>query len=92
MTTLHQKLMRCSSIAAMGAASLLGIFPATAQTSEGNASNIESVVVSGTRLSIGGYEAPTPVTVIGVEQIQREAKMNLIDRQLTGCWCFRHAR
>jgi iron complex outermembrane receptor protein len=79
MTTLHQKLMRCSSIAAMGAASLLGIFPATAQTSEGNASNIESVVVSGTRLSIGGYEAPTPVTVIGVEQIQREAKMNLID-------------
>jgi iron complex outermembrane receptor protein len=79
MNTLHQKLMLCSSLAAMGAISLLGVFPAIAQTAGSNASGVETVEVTGTRLSIGGYEAPTPVTVIGVAQIEREAKMNLID-------------
>src|SRR3954469_7714415 len=79
MNTFHQKLMRCSSIAAIGAVSFMGIFPAIAQSTGPSPSNVEAVEVTGTRLTIGGYEAPTPVTVIGVEQIEREAKMNLID-------------
>jgi outer membrane receptor protein involved in Fe transport len=57
----------------------MGVFPAIAQSPGPSPSNVEAVEVTGTRLTIGGYEAPTPVTVIGVEQIQREAKMNLID-------------
>jgi iron complex outermembrane receptor protein len=77
MNTLHKKLMLCSSFAAICAASFLSSAPAIAQGAD--APNVEAVTVSGTRISIVGYEAPTPVTVIGIEQIQREAKMNLID-------------
>jgi len=49
----------------MGAVSFFGVFPAIAQTTEGNTSSVEAVTVTGTRLTMGGYEAPTPVTVIG---------------------------
>ena len=79
MIKLHQNLMRCSSIAAIGASSLLGIFPAIAQTTRNDTTSVESVIVSGSRLSIRGYEAPTPVSVIGAAQIERDAKMNIID-------------
>ena len=82
MKPVMRKLMLGSSLSAIGAVSIFGIFPAMAQSTPGNASNVESVVSTGTRLTIGGYEAPTPVTVIGIEQIQREAKMNLIDQSL----------
>ena len=37
----------------------------------------ESVVVSGSRISLHGYEAPTPVTEIGLEKIERDAKMDI---------------
>ena len=79
MIKLHVNLMRCSSIAAIGASSLLGIFPAIAQTTRNDTTSVESVIVSGSRLSIRGYEAPTPVSVIGAAQIERDAKMNIID-------------
>ncbi|HKQ45475.1 MAG TPA: TonB-dependent receptor [Rhizomicrobium sp.] len=35
--------------------------------------NVESVVVSGSRISIGGFEAPTPVTVVDTEKLQSNA-------------------
>jgi outer membrane receptor protein involved in Fe transport len=60
-----------SSVVAVSAA-----FPAFAQE---NASDVESVVVSGSRISIQGYQAPTPVTVIGVEQLNRDAKVSIGD-------------
>ncbi|HEX3754467.1 MAG TPA: TonB-dependent receptor plug domain-containing protein, partial [Rhizomicrobium sp.] len=39
----------------------------------------EQVTVTGTRVVRDGYNAPTPVTVIGTEQIQAEAPANLAD-------------
>jgi outer membrane receptor protein involved in Fe transport len=39
----------------------------------------ESVVVSGSRISLEGYEAPTPVTRIGLEKIERDAKLDIGD-------------
>ena len=39
----------------------------------------ESVVVSTSRISLKGYEAPTPVTEIGLEKIERDAKMDIGD-------------
>ena len=74
MKKVFRKSMLGSSLTAMSAVSLLGMLPAMAQSA-----GVEAVTVTGTRLNIAGYEAPTPVTVIGFEQIQREAKMNLID-------------
>ena len=44
-----------------------------------SATNVEQVVVSASRISIAGYQAPTPVTVVGSEQIQRDSKTSIGD-------------
>jgi len=71
-----RNLMLGSSLVAMGAVSVLGILPAAAQDAS---ANVEAVTVTGSRISIQGYEAPTPVTVIGAEQLERDAHMNIMD-------------
>ncbi len=50
----------------------------TAQA-QAQSAQIEEVVVTGTRIVRDGYEAPTPVSVIGVEQMQNQATSNLAD-------------
>lgn len=52
--------------------------PALAQEA-GGLQTIESVVVSSSRISLQGYEAPTPVTQIGQEKIERDAKLDIGD-------------
>ncbi|MBA2588045.1 MAG: TonB-dependent receptor [Alphaproteobacteria bacterium] len=72
MENLCKKLMLGGSVAAM-----LAAVSAVADAQE-NATP-ESVTVSASRISIQGYEAPTPVTVIGVEQLERDAKVDIGD-------------
>ena len=48
--------------------------PAAAQTAD-----VEEVVVTGTRIVRDGYEAPTPLTVVGVEQLQTSGTTNVAD-------------
>ena len=45
---------------------------------------VEQVIVSASRISIGGYQQPTPVTVIGADQLRRDAYTDIGDaiRQL----------
>jgi outer membrane receptor protein involved in Fe transport len=45
---------------------------------------VEQVIVSASRISIGGYQQPTPVTMVSGEQLRRDAYGNLGDaiRQL----------
>jgi len=59
MNNLMQKLMLGCSATAMVA---LGIPGAQAQQPQPT-ENVESVTVSGSRISIGGFQAPTPVVV-----------------------------
>jgi outer membrane receptor protein involved in Fe transport len=40
---------------------------------------LESVVVTGTRIARGGFEAPTPVSVVGAERAQELANTNIGD-------------
>ncbi len=72
MESLGKKLMLGGSMAAMLAAIT------TAANAQEQAAT-ESVTVSASRIQVQGYEAPTPVTVIGVEQLQRDAKVNIGD-------------
>ena len=53
--------------------------PQAAQTQAAQATGIEEVVVTATRIVRDGYEAPTPTTVIGVEQIEQAAQTNIAD-------------
>ena len=49
----------------------------TAGTAQPQAETAETVVVSGTRIQNTGFSAPTPTTVIGVEQIEKNAQPNI---------------
>ena len=73
MENLCKKLMLGGSMAAMVAA-----ISANAADAQDNAAT-EAVTVSASRIQIQGYEAPTPVTVIGVEQLNRDAKVDIGD-------------
>jgi hypothetical protein len=70
MDYLCKKLMLGGSVAAM----MAGISTTTASAQE---PSTEAVTVSASRIQVQGYEAPTPVTVIGLETLNRDAKCAL---------------
>lgn len=72
MENLCKKLMLGGSVAAM----LAGV---SAVANAQDETKTESITVSASRISIQGYEAPTPVTVIGIEQLSRDAKVDIGD-------------
>src|SRR3954463_1286689 len=76
MNNLVQKLMLGCSATAM-----FTLFSAGAQAQQPapNENNVESVVVSGSRITISGYEAPTPVTVVDLQKIESNAYANITD-------------
>jgi outer membrane receptor protein involved in Fe transport len=73
-TLLKNMLLGGSATALIAAATMTA--QAQAQQS-GNA--IETVEVSSSRLNLQGFQAPTPVTVIGIESIERNAHINIGD-------------
>jgi iron complex outermembrane receptor protein len=73
-------LLAASSMLAIAAAS-----PVLAQdAAAGSANTVEQVIVSASRINIAGYQQPTPVTVVGAEQLARDAQTDIGDviRQL----------
>ncbi|MEJ1966815.1 MAG: TonB-dependent receptor [Gammaproteobacteria bacterium] len=53
--------------------------PLIAAADDAAAPELEEVAVTGTRIVRDGYQAPTPVSVLGVEQIQSFASPNIAD-------------
>jgi outer membrane receptor protein involved in Fe transport len=72
MSELVHKLLIGSSMAVIAVAMPAGA--AFAQNAD-----VETVVVSGSRITTAGYSQPTPVTVVGEEQLQRDAYSNMED-------------
>ncbi|MGZ5929887.1 MAG: TonB-dependent receptor domain-containing protein [Rhizomicrobium sp.] len=73
-------LLAATSMLAIAAAS-----PTLAQdAAAGSTNTVEQVIVSASRLNIAGYQAPTPVTVVGPDQLARDAQTDIGDviRQL----------
>jgi outer membrane receptor protein involved in Fe transport len=52
---------------------------AYAQEVGGSGDNVETVTVTGSLITIQGYQAPTPVTVISEQQLNRDAHINIVD-------------
>jgi len=72
--------MSTVSTAAMLAASFAAqAQTAPAQQAQTDAVVADEIVVTGTRVLRDGYEAPTPVTVIGVEQIEQAPMQHISD-------------
>jgi iron complex outermembrane receptor protein len=77
--TVSFRASRVRMYALTSAAALCLIGPAMAQEVAQNDASVESVSVTGTRVVRDGYSAPTPVTVVGSEQIEDQAPQNLAD-------------
>jgi len=54
-----------------------GAHAQTAATAQGAA--VEAVVVTGSRLATAGFQAPTPVTIVGAQQIAQSGASTIID-------------
>src|SRR5688500_4128956 len=57
----------------------LGVLNAEAQEALSAEGPIDSVTVTGTRIARDGYDAPTPVSVLGAEEIQTSGTANVAD-------------
>ena len=68
----HYLLLTASSIAVLAASSAYAQAPAPAAEE----SVLEEVVVTGSRLT-AGFNAPTPVTVVGAQQVEQRAPSNI---------------
>lgn len=78
----HFGLARRAALGLLGVASGLGVgmaaAPAWAQTVAGDAdAPLNEVVVTGSRIMRDGYEAPTPVSVLSVDQLQSFGSPNI---------------
>ncbi|HTW33947.1 MAG TPA: TonB-dependent receptor [Rhizomicrobium sp.] len=58
---------------------LLAVAPAAMAQQTTDNEPVEQVVVSGSRLVTNGAQAPTPVTVVSMEQLQLAAPTNVVD-------------
>ena len=70
-------LFRTTALALVAA----GLMPAaaSAQQAEKATSDLTEVVITGSRVIKDGFSAPTPVTVVGVEQLRQAAPSNIGD-------------
>ncbi len=65
--------------AAIGTAALLSPLQSKAQEAAADAEELTEITVTGTRIARDGFEAPTPVSVLGVEEIQAAAVASITD-------------
>ncbi|HJT42682.1 MAG TPA: TonB-dependent receptor [Rhizomicrobium sp.] len=75
MNRFSSQLRAGASVAALAVA--VFAVPANAQDS------VESITVSASRINIEGYVAPTPVVVLGLDKLERDARINLGDELRT---------
>ena len=70
-----------STVIAVAATSTAALAQTAAKPGQTGAAptSVEEVVVTGTRIVREGYEAPTPLTVVGAEQLQTNASANITD-------------
>ncbi len=78
----QSRLPNIMSTTALSTVLALAASPVLAQTKpaqNAGEQSVEEVVVTGSRIVREGYEAPTPLTVVGVEQLQNSANPNIIN-------------
>jgi len=63
------------------ATAVIALLSVTAAFAQNDAAlDIETISSSASRIDLKGFEAPTPVSVIGIETINRDAKVNIGDQ------------
>ena len=67
------------TVAFLGSTAMSSVAFAQTPAQTAQAPVVEEIVVTGSRVVRDGYEAPTPVAVVGIEQMQTTATSNLAD-------------
>ena len=82
--------MSCTAIstaaviaAAMPTLAMAQSAPAAKPSQAAGEQSVEEVIVTGSRIVREGYEAPTPLTVVGTEQIEKAADSNIANMLAT---------
>ena len=78
MKTTKHRALATTSFFALAASALMAPSAAAQQAAPGPAVE-EEIVVTGSRIVRDGYEAPTPLTVVGIEQIEAAAPKDIAD-------------
>ncbi|MHB1205121.1 MAG: TonB-dependent receptor plug domain-containing protein, partial [Rhodospirillaceae bacterium] len=80
-TGARKRALSTVSMVALATGCIAGWQPAQAQTAAQTAQTpaVEEIVVTGSRIVRDGYQAPTPLTVVGEEQIQAAAPKDIAD-------------
>jgi len=63
----------------LGVCALVMLAHPVAALAQESAIPVEEVVVSGSRISLPGFDAPTPVVALGLDKIERDAKIDIGD-------------
>jgi outer membrane receptor protein involved in Fe transport len=63
----------------LGGSATAIIAGASAAYAQDNSNTIETVDVTGSRINLQGFQSPTPVTIIGLDSIERNAQINIGD-------------
>jgi outer membrane receptor protein involved in Fe transport len=74
----HAKFLTLSTVSAVALASV-AVSSAQAQTAAPAPASIDEIVVTGSRIVRDGYEAPTPVSVLGAEELDSLNAVNIAD-------------
>ncbi|MGE4062340.1 MAG: TonB-dependent receptor plug domain-containing protein [Rhodospirillaceae bacterium] len=79
MTTHRRRLATTASATALVMAAAASPAVAQAQPQQAQTDAAEEIIVTGTRVVRDGYEAPTPLTVVGIEELLQAPAENLAD-------------
>lgn len=75
----HLLSLGCSTAALCGASGAMAQAAAPAQAPESQPAAVREVIVTGSRLTKNGFQAPTPVTVVNIEALKSTKPDNLAD-------------
>ncbi len=79
MTTYRRVLTSTVSATALAMAATASPAMAQAQAQQAQTEAVDEIVVTGTRVVRDGYKAPTPLTVVGIEELLQSPTENLAD-------------
>ncbi|MCC6914642.1 MAG: TonB-dependent receptor [Rhodospirillaceae bacterium] len=77
--SVSRRRLKALAYSTVSAAALVGVSISGAQAQDAPAASLDEIVVTGSRVVRDGYEAPTPVSVLGAEELNSLNAVNIAD-------------
>lgn len=79
LSTMARRRAKVLALSTVGATALAAVAITNVQAQEAESSTLSEVVVTGSRITRDGYEAPTPVSVLGADELNALNAVNVAD-------------